>query len=302
MLNLGYCCINNTLRNNNIYSSRTCIRRNFNIIKVSQLALQNVKDILSILDWNTKNNINTFRIGSEPIPRYGDQQLNYNLKDLPDYNEIINTLKQIGNYITTHKLNISFHPGQFVCLGSPLLNVKQLGIYALERENEIIDIMGNDNDIPINIHVGGTYNDFTETSQRFLNSFQSLSQSLRKRIVIENDDKESGWSIKKLIKYFPNIPITLDLHHWLFSNEMGSKHIDDSFADFLLAYNTWNNRSMQIHYSESANDIKLIPSHSDYYKNPLPKYLDGYNCHIHLEAKAKELALIKLRKDFYGCQ
>jgi UV DNA damage repair endonuclease len=55
---------------------------------------------------------------------------------------------------------------------------------------------------------------------------------------------------------------------------------------------------MQVHYSESPDDTKLVPKHSDYYRNPMPSWVSELNCHIHLEVKQKELALLKYRNDF----
>lgn len=299
---LGYCCINNTLRNSNpsIYSSRSIIKRIFTMKLAAQRSESNVKDIIKILEWNEKNSIKVFRIGSEPLPRSGDQEIGYSVNDLYNSNIIIQLLKYIGKYVHTNNHHISFHPGQYVCLGSPNDNVRQLGIYALEKENEIADYISSeyDVDIPINIHVGGSYGlDFDGTSQRFINTYNSLSESLKRRLCIENDDKKSGWSVRRLYHSLYEkigIPITFDIHHWKLLHD--DYDIQD---DFNLAYSTWNDRNMQVHYSESPSD-KLIPKHSDYYKNPLPDWLYSYNnIHIHLECKAKELALQKLRNDFY---
>jgi UV DNA damage endonuclease len=299
--NLGYCCINQTLRKQDIYSSRTFIRRNFTIAKASQLALQNVKDILKILHWNEQHNIRVFRIGSEPLPRSNDPEVGYSVNQLPDSQEITDTLKQIGRFAQSHDHHLSFHPGQFVCIGSPKESVRQLGILALERENEVADIICSEyhNHLPINIHVGGCYSgDYVGTASRFINSFKSLSKSLQSRLVVENDDKAACWSVNDLYCYLTSqidIPITFDIHHWHF------RHTADSIVqDFLTAYSTWGTRSAQVHYSESANPNKLITAHSDYYSQPLPDWILDKNVHIHLEAKEKELALQKLVLDFYS--
>jgi UV DNA damage endonuclease len=302
-MRLGYCCINSTLRATkpSVYSSRGINRKTFSMPLAAERSLANVRDILTILDWNERHDIRAFRIGSEPLPRSGDRQVGYSITDLPNSDQIIATLARIGQYAIDHDHHLSFHPGQYVCLGSPNDDVRQLGIYALERENEVADAIAADTglDIPINIHVGGSYGgDFAGTAQRFIDSFNSLTPSLQRRLCVENDDKPSGWSVRRLHNFIFSqigIPITWDIHHSSFSRE-----IDFSLYDeFLLAQKTWSLRNMQIHYSQSKDPVNNIPAHSDYYSSPMPEWVHSLNnVHIHLEAKGKEQALLKYRKDF----
>lgn len=305
MIQLGYCCINQTLNSGKspVYTGRKLIRRTFSIGRASELALQNAIDLLTILKWNEAHNIKVFRIGSEMMPRSSDMTCGYAITQLPHSKHILDALRIAGEYAAQHNHLLSFHPGAFCCLGSPSVDVQQLSIYALERENEVADALcANANlDIPINFHIGGSYGgEFQATADRFLAAFDKLSPSLKSRVVIENDDKASCWSAARLcnmISSRSNIPVTFDLHHYLFCNEQTSgMTIRDEFA---LAYATWQGRNMQVHYSESADPNKLIPAHSDYYNNPLPDWVNEFkNIHCHLECKSKELALLAYRAKF----
>jgi len=307
---LGYCCINNTLRNQkqSVYTSRGITRKKFSKELAEQRSLSNVNDLLTILKWNEDHNIKSFRIGSEPLPRSGDRVVGYSISDLSNSDTIMAALKVAGRYAYKHGHVLSFHPGQYVCLGSPNEDVRQLGIYALERENEVADAISKETgiDIPINIHMGSSYGgDFLGTAARFIDSFKSLSPSLQSRIVVENDDKSSGWSVQRLycmITQYIQIPITFDIHHWYFCNDCSPHSPNDPYvlkSDFLLAKSTWSGRNMQVHYSQSPTKDKLVTKHSDYYRDPIPNFIsDDDNCHVHLECKAKELALLKYRMDF----
>ncbi len=66
-VNLGYACINTELRSQGILSSRTC--RIATLVKnpeaLHQLIDKNLLDLLTILEWNVKNNIKLFRISSQ---------------------------------------------------------------------------------------------------------------------------------------------------------------------------------------------------------------------------------------------
>jgi len=64
--NLGYACLNSTLQAQKptVTSNRGAILRTFNekgLVYISQLALQNCKDLLPIVQWNHEHNIRLFR-------------------------------------------------------------------------------------------------------------------------------------------------------------------------------------------------------------------------------------------------
>ena len=68
--------------------------------------------------------------------------------------------------------------------------------------------------------------------------------------------------------------------------------------DYLLAKSTWQQRSNQVHYSESAGG-PTPRAHADYLRRALPDFvLKDKDAHVLLEAKAKELALLKYRTRF----
>lgn len=301
---IGYCCINQTLRNvkparNAIFCGRSMPKRTFNINEASKRALANCLDLLTILKWNEQHNIRCFRISSDLFPRFTCSEFGYSFDDLPDARAIKYTLKSCGDYAYEHNHNISFHPGPFTTIASPNKTALNSGIREVLYHNLLCDLIDPDNklQIDINFHIGGSYGgDFTGTAQRFIDTFNSLPESAKSRICIENDDKASMWSVQrlhKLINQKTNIPICFDAHHWLFCHDS-----DTMEEDFNLAKSTWS-RPMQVHYSESRSADKLIPAHSDYYVSAIPSFITSCDdIYIHLEAKQKELSVLKYKKDF----
>ena len=74
MYNLGYACINmgfsNRPKKDRITTNRTMMKRTFHekgIEYASELALQNVRDLHTILEWNLENNIYFYRLSSDII-------------------------------------------------------------------------------------------------------------------------------------------------------------------------------------------------------------------------------------------
>ena len=71
MNNLGYACVNTELRKQNIFAGRTCRKDKFKkqgLQHVGELGLQNLKDLYEIIQWNERNGIKFYRIGSDIFP------------------------------------------------------------------------------------------------------------------------------------------------------------------------------------------------------------------------------------------
>jgi UV DNA damage endonuclease len=255
----------------------------------SQLALQNVRDLYKIMQWNRDNNIKLFRMSSDMFPWASE----YKLTDLPDFEEISMWLLKTGDYARKHDIRLTFHPGPFNVLCSPNPDVVRRTIQDLEIHGQIMDIMDLDRSPynPINIHCNGVFGDKIASMDRFADNFSKLSESVRSRLVVENDDKASMYSVSDLM-YLHNkigIPITFDYHHHKFCNNGLSEQ--DAIT---LAATTWPCTPI-VHYSESKalheNDSKIKPqAHSDYI-NSMPNTY-GLDVDTEIEAKAKDLAIL----------
>ena len=118
-MKLGYACINMTLQAaGGITTNRGMRQKTFNergLPYVSELALQNVKDLETIVKWNEEMGIKLFRMSSELFP----WMTYYDFEDLPDYDKIKNTLKGIGTLAEKYGQRLTFHPSHFNALGSP---------------------------------------------------------------------------------------------------------------------------------------------------------------------------------------
>ncbi len=294
---LGYCCINQTLRKNNIYTSRSLIRRTFNMDKASELALQNCQDLITILKWNIEHNIKVFRIGSDIFPRITDKLCGYDFKTLKHSSEIKRLLSEAGKTAYDNNIILSCHPGPYTVLGSKNPEVANNSIKEIMFHSLIGQMLTSDApnlQFHINFHVGNRFD--IESADNFCDNFKRLPVDVQKMVIIENDDKASCWSITKLYKYiysYIGIPLTFDYHHSKFSRETDISPLDE----FKLAKKTWGGRNVlqEVHYSSSENDT---PKHSDYILDKIPEWLtNDPDIYILLEAKEKELAVLDYRKN-----
>ena len=303
MSNLGYACINTELnslpKSRRVTTNRSMVKRTFKakgLPYASEIALQNCRDLLTILKWHEQHGIKFFRLSSDLFPWSSE----YNLHDLPDYGEICETLDEAGEFAGWNGHRITTHPGPFNVLGSPSDDTVRKTLKELETHSEVFDLMGLEATpyAKINIHIGGTYGgDFANTADRWCRNFLKLSPNCQNRITVENDDKASMWSTRHLYDYIHkviHIPIVFDYHHHKFCT--GGQTEQEALE---LAMSTWHGIIPVVHYSQDRsvehNDPKIRPqAHSDSYWTAIETY--GHDIDIMLECKHKEQGLFKMRQ------
>ena len=303
----GYACINMELSYPKQFSkpkgtkpimmSRGMIKKTFEqkgLAYASELALQNVRDFIPILKWNLQNDITFFRVSSNIFPWASE----YQLEQLPDYEEIQKVCRITGDFIKKNNIRITSHPGPYNKLASSDERVILNTMRDLEIHGEFFDLL----ELPrtpeskINIHIGGAYGNKTKTLDLFCKNYDKLPETVKSRLTIENDDKKSLFSSKELVAGLYSkiaIPIVFDYHHHAIScPEIPEKEALEE------AISTWGNIRPVVHYSESRSKEKNDPrikdsAHSDYVVNKINDY--GFDLDIMIEAKMKELALTKYK-------
>jgi len=306
---IGYACINMQLSYPTKYgnkpkgtqpitTNRSMIKRTFTekgVDYASELILQNVKDLNSIINWNILNGYDFYRMSSDITP----WKTEYEWSDLKDIDEIKQYLHSAGILATTHGIRLTTHPGPFNVLVSPRDHVVTNCIKDLTIHGDVMDMMGLSRTPynKINIHLGGVYGDKESAMDRFCKNFPKLPDSVKSRLTIENDDKASMYSVKDLydgIYKRIGVPIVFDYHHHRFNT--GDLSEQEALE---LAMSTWGDIKPAVHYSESRcieqEDKKIRPqAHSDYVYDYIDTYGNGVD--IMVEAKAKELAVDKYKQ------
>ena len=295
-MNLGYACINTIMSANGIMTNRTMRRKTFDqkgLDYVSDLALLNVKDLKTIVEWNNEHGIKLFRLSSQIFP----WQDEYDFSSLKDYDEICKLMLEIGDIATKAGQRLTMHPGPYNCLASPNPKVVAKTVRELDCHSEQMNMLGFEpsNYNKINIHVGGAYGDKETTLARFCKNFHLLDEDTKKRLVIENDDSANEYSVKDLFEGVYKIigtPITFDYFHHKFNT--GELTEEEALK---LANTTWpKNVTQCCHYSESRRKERMDESirpqaHSDIIYEKIQTY--GLEPDIVIEAKLKEQAIFK---------
>ena len=105
------------------------------------------------------------------------------------------------------------HPGQYTVINSIKQHVFQNSIKELEYHADILDLMNLKSDAKIMTHVGGVYGNKAESTARFVERYNELNDNIRKRYVVENDDKSYNISDCLLINQETGIPLIFDIYH-----------------------------------------------------------------------------------------
>jgi len=306
-LNMGYCCINTDLRALGIFTSRTCrldTVRQRGIEYIYELAEQNINDLPAIFRWNYRNKIYLYRMSSEMFP----------FASHPDFYKIYDwerfrlRLQNLGELAKHYNQTITFHPGQYNQLTSSRESVVEKSIIDIDIHAKILDTMNCGNDSVIVIHGGSKADGKQVCLDRLCKNFLELSESSRKRLVLENC--EMAYSIQDLLPVSRKlqVPIVLDYHHH--NINPGTIKDDNQLINITNeVLDIWKSRDITplFHLSESRPGITLSDSitarraHSDYVQTlplVLIQTLEISKINLDIEAKMKEQAVLLIFKNY----
>lgn len=264
--------------------------------RISELCLHNSKSLLQALETADRLKIRAFRVMTPLFPLYTHPSLGYILDDLPEHKEILATLQAVKKFKTHHDIRLSLHPDQFNVLNSPRPEVVKKSIEELEYQAFLAELIDAD---VINIHLGGVYGDKQNSCRRFIENYELLSERLKKRLSIENDDRSYTPEDLAAVSKTTGIPIVYDVHHHRCnSDSLSEKEATD------LSIKTWKlvDREAYFHISspQSGWDSKNEKAHADFIDiNDFPHYWRELETDvtIDVEAKSKELAVLRLQKE-----
>lgn len=294
MIRFGLCCI---FRKEPIRFRRTTAKY-LNTLPseerkryLSGLCRHNAQSLLEALRFCNKNGISDFRINSQILPVKTHPEVGYHIEELPGYQQIVDTFKRCGFYSRKHDLRTTFHPDQFIVLSSPNEEVVQRAVADLVYHAEIAEWVGAD---VINIHGGGVYGNKPKTLRRLAKRIRQLPAMIRSRLTLENDDRMYTPQDLLPVCRETGIPLVYDVHHHRCLPD-GNK-VEETTEQVL---HTWNREPM-FHISSpraSWGEGDPRPHHEYIDTADFPDCWLGRDITVEVEAKAKELAVLKLKED-----
>jgi UV DNA damage endonuclease len=258
--------------------------------------LNNMITTNKTIQYCADNNF-VYRLSSDLFPLITYDEANIELEDLPNYDDIDEAFDDIANTIATNNVRISCHPSEFNVLASLNEKAVEKTITELNFFSSFMDRIGCPPDYrsPMNIHVHNKTGTYNEILHRFITNYDRLDENCKNRLVLENDDKQGGWSVIELIHQIhdiTSIPITFDyLHHAC------HPHGIDEERAINACYRSWDGYKPLFHYSESRPG-KNPRAHADYANKPFNTY--GLDFDIDFELKMKDKAILQHINSFVG--
>ena len=284
---IGYACLTIGVPGTIISS---CTLKNATEDHIRALIQRNLTALEAMIDYNIKHGIHLFRISSDLIP-FGSHPVNQVLwwKDYRDYFEVL------GDKIKKAGLRVSMHPGQYTVINSNDPQVVERSVQELVYHTRFLDTLDVDRTNKLILHIGGVYGNKINASNNFIREYARLSEEVKKRLVIENDERSYNISEVLEISGACGAPVIFDnLHHRI--NPPVEQLTDQEWIT--RCRNTWRQEDgrQKIHYSQQKEQSPP-GSHSDtIYLQP---FMDYYQMlgetipDIMLEVKDKNLSAIK---------
>ena len=268
--------------------------------------------LTAVFDYLETEDVRMYRMASGLVP-YGSHP------ELPQFygqvEECAEALAELGERARRADLRLSFHPGQYVVLNSEDPDVRHAARLDLELQASVLDAMGLGPEAVVVLHVGSGAGGTEAALDRFLAGFEGLSEAARARLVIENDDRRFGLADVLALSERTGLRVVWDAHHHACHDP---ERIPAGEA-LRLALATWPAGVVpKVHYSSPRTAVEerrerkgrrierrvVLPplrAHADLidpigFEAFLRGPAAGLDFDVMLEAKAKDLALIRLRE------
>jgi len=285
-MKVGYPCINLTIGCKG--SSRFWLK-SYSEERLIDTASNNLDCLHKMLRFNMKHDILFFRIASDLIPFASHAVCRL---DWPSY--FRREFEDLGSYINCHEIRISMHPGQFTVLNTPVPSVLENSTKELLYHTRVLDAMGLDGTAKIQLHVGGIYNNKQKAILQFIERYRDLDEKIKKRLVIENDERNYSLRDCLWIHSETGIPVLFDVLHHKLSNS--GESLEEAFALFTKTWGKEDGIPM-VDYSHQQT-AKLNARHSESIDverfECLLEQTKPFDYDVMLEIKDKEKSVLKV--------
>jgi len=210
-MKIGYPCLNRTI---GCTPSRTFRLRSYSPARLQETVRQNLECLGRILEFNLAKGLLFFRITSDLVPFASHPVCTF-----PWQEEFAGRFIALGSLMRRNGMRISMHPDQFTLINSPDPDIFRRSAAELAYHAEVLDLLGLDRTARIQIHGGGVYGDKIASLERFCARFEQLDEKIRRRLAVENDDRQYSIADCLQISRRTGIPVLFDsFHHQLNGN------------------------------------------------------------------------------------
>lgn len=221
--------------------------------KIIEIYAENISTTASTIRYCKNNNIKFYRLGT--LFPFSTHPILSHFDYIRHFENEIYELSQLIKYTDTR---ISIHSSPYCILNSNNPETLKKSIVELKHHAKFMNAL----ELPANnravVHTGGTEGGKDKAKKRFIDSFNALPEDVKKRIVLENDDKVFSFKDVEDIHKQTGVPIVIDIFHHRVFNPEGINEVEA----LTRACATWKEGQLpEIHYS-SQEPEKAKGSHS----------------------------------------
>lgn len=287
-MKIGYPCINRSI---GCTANRTFRLKSYSEDRMYASIKENLSCLSNVLQFNKENNLLFFRISSALIPFASHPVCTFDWQ-----HSFSEQFREIGRFIKVNNFRISMHPDQFVLINALDSSIIERSEKELEYHAQVLDLLQSDISAKIQIHVGGVYGDKAASISRFIRQYQKLDTAVRKRLVIENDDRSFSVNDCIQISSETGIPVLLDtFHHSIINN---GEPLSEALG---CCAKTWRKKDgvLMIDYS-SQNPHGKPGNHVEHINKKdfsvFLSHVKNIDCDVMLEIKDKERSALIAEK------
>jgi len=215
-MRIGYPCLNRSI---GCTSSRTFRLKSYSPERLMETVSQNLDCLLKTLHHNQEQGFLFFRITSDLVPFASHPICTFDWEK-----RFSPRLRRIGNFIRRHQLRVSMHPDQFTLINTPSEEILSRSLSELSYHARVLDLMQLNLTAKIQIHVGGVYGEKEKSLKRFAARYRELERTIKRRLVVENDERSYGIRDCLLLHRETGIPVVFDaFHHGILGQGMTLK-------------------------------------------------------------------------------
>ena len=271
-----------------------------------------IEALHGVFDYLERHEIDMYRMTASLAP-YATHP------DMPQFHrqveEAAAELAELGARARALDLRLSTHPSQYIVLNSEDPGVQAAAIRDMELQAALLDGMGLGPEAVVVLHVGGAAGGYDAGLERWERGWERLTDRAQERLVVENDDRTFSLGHVMELHRRTGVKVVWDiLHHHC--NDPDDVTDRDALA---AALSTWpEGVTPKIHYStpktameerkrkvgrrvERSWVLPQLRAHADVidpiaFEHFVRETAAGFDFDVLLEAKAKDLALLRLRE------
>ena len=266
---------------------------------------QSVELLRSVFDYLDRIDVRVYRLSSQTIP-YGTHP------DLPEFDfrrqldDAAEELAALAAQALALGLRLSTHPGQYTVLNARDPAIVAAAIAEVEQNAALLDRLDAGPEGSVVVHVGGEYGNRAEALDRWALAWDRLSDGARARLALENDERSFSTQDVLSLHERTGVRVVLDIHHHRIHPASAPMPVRDALD---AAFSTWPaGVRPKVHLSSARTMLDAgstrtpfppLRNHADLV---LPWDLEAVvtaapgPVDVMLEAKAKDLALLELRR------